>query len=933
MSDSTPPPADSGSDGSTTPPPSDGGGGGGAPPPSAPPPSSTIVNIDITPLKDELQALRTLLLLSFLPEQKSAVGSLSELSANQILFNNNIRGIVNDHAEALGIDLNSLQVGLQGQLAQGQGKLTVDLQVLGALIGGGLGQLSKDAAAERELVQAVTRVLAFLGALVADRNTLPRNLGQINPASIELHKEGDRGNILEQIILDSGRQVGKENNALVGESLADWVRSILNALGAVFKPLMGSALNAAIAGIDTIRTPANAINEAFFGAIVAGTLRDIEKLDAGRPENVAGNSAKLLVDLMNRGLNASLLTKLPELFHPLKHLGFGQMAAFSADLAGFGPVAGAIHSPAVNAAVGTPQKYAMNARFTPNIPSEGDLEELLRKKLITGEDFLTLMSYHGYSARWSSLKLANVHKDLTLGDISRVIEDTDMGSDWILRMVQQRGLNDEDSALVADSLTQKITRSERGRVITAALESYQQGIGSREDLLFELESLGLRSEKVNLLVRAADLRAALDYAGDAQKMVLEQYRNDQITEGDLALSLSMIGYRPERVEIVVGVETTKKTAKIAKRESTAAEREIRRVQAASIPFYREQFLQGLLTAGEYRAVLIELGVEEPIAAATVGVDELKVSAREGKIKNAEVQREQRQILETAEQALIEHFRKDLITGAQLAGGLADLGIPARLVDAIVLRERAVKVPTPRRFVPPPPELLERTIAERTRQVILTRYGKGLIDRFSAFDHLLSTGEDRRLAEEDLALVDARTYRVPKPPKPTAEQLATRRAQRDEQLVRFRAGLIDAAGLGRELVRILYDQPLADALVALEEARAQAARLMAEKKAAEAAEKAAQRERERAAKAEEARRRKEEEEAQRAAEKAAREAEAERKRIEEEAQKLRRDALIKQYRAGLLDEQMLFEELYAIGIDLSLAAAIVEREAAAAAAAG
>lgn len=899
------------------------------PPPPPPPPPEVVVNIDLGPVKDQIQRINAILQGEILPAFTDYAGGELAVQDSQRREMQNQAQRLSDLVVALETRVTSLQVALQGQLANNQGRLTIDLQTLGALIGGGLGQLGQSFETSNDLTQLLTKIAAFLSALIADRNTLPGSVGGVVPAAVRILPPGSEDNVMVDILGTAGRKVEDFAAEKLQENIKPLATAALETLLEVFEPVTGKFTDAMLSAIDFVRTPANALNGVLFGAIVAGTLRDIEKLDAGKPENVAANSATLLVDLMNRGLNASLLTKIPELFHPLKHLGFGQMAAFSADLAGFGPVAGAIHSPAVNAAIGTPQRYAMNARFQPTLPSEGDLEELFRKKQITAEDYLSLMSYHGYSARWSSLKLSNIHKDLTLGDISRVIEDTDMGADWILRMVQQRGLNDEDSALVADSLTQKITRTERGRVIAAALAGYQQGIGSREDLLLELESLGLRPEKINLLVRGADLRAAQDYAEEAQKMVLQQYRDDQITEGELSLSLSMLGYRPERVEIVVAIETTKKTAKIARAEKSVAEREIRRVQAASIPFYREQFLQGLLTAGEYQSVLVELGIEEAIAAATVGVDALKVSAREGRIKSADVQREQRQILQASQQAIIEQYQKDLITEAQFAGGLADLGIPADLLNAILLRERAVKVPAPRRFVPPPPELLERTIADRSRQVILTRYGKGLIDRATAFNILVDTGQDPRLAQEDLNLEEARTYRVGKPPKPTSEQLATQRAQRDEQLVRYRAGLIDAAGLRSALVRIVGDEPLADALVELEEAKRQAAAIAADKRAAEAAEKAAERERERAAKAAEAARKKEEEAAKRAAEKAAREEEAERERIEKEARNIRRDALIKQYRARLLDEQGLFEALLEAGLDIDVAAAIVEREAVAA----
>ena len=908
----------------------------GNPPPATPPPASggTTVNIDLAPL---VQVVAEIAIYLFgtggIPAGafQNALGTIataqSEQSVNQRLFHRNLPADLKAIGDKLGIDLTGLAVALQGTLAQGQGKLGADLATHGALVGGGLAQLGKSFERSNELTDLLTKIAAFLSALVAQRSSIPRELGKIQPAFALLPPIGSDDNLMVDLFNTIDGKKTERTKGLVTDNVSSWAELFWEVLRKVFKPVTGPFTEAIVAGVDTVRAPANAINQALFGAIVAGTLQDIDKLDAGRPENVGANSSQILVSLMNRGLNAHLLSVLPELFHPLKHLGFGQMAAFSADLAGFGPIASAIHSPAVNAAIGTPQKYAANARFTPNIPSESELEELVRKRLLSQGDYLFFMGYHGFDEKWAQLKLENLHKDLTLGDISRTVEDTDLGADWILQAVQQRGYSDEDAALIAEGLTQKITRSERGRVVNAAMSLYEQGIGSRADLELELAGLGLRPEKIDLLIRAADMKARNDFITDATKYLITLYDNDVIGEGELEVSLAGVGYRPERIELIVGIQTTRKNGKIAKQETAAAAKEIRRLQAVSIPLYREQFEMGVITADEYRQALRDLGIEDAPAAAIVGLDQLRVNAREGKVKTADAAREKKEILQAAEKALFEQYQKDLLTEGQLAAGLASLGLSAELVNSLVNRERALKVPTPRRYVAPPPEILEIKIAERTRQVIRERYGKGLVSRDVAAAELLATGQDARLNAEDLDLVDARTYKVPKPPRPTPAELAAQRARRDEAIVHYRAGRIDAPALERELVLILGDRPLAVALRELEEARREAAAIAAKKKADERAAADEQKAREKAAKEEAAKRAKESEAERKRQEKEAADAERRRKADEEEAARIRQEALIRRYQVGDLTEEELFIELVNLGVDIDVAGAIVEREAA------
>jgi hypothetical protein len=216
-----------------------------------------------------------------------------------------------------------------------------------------------------------------------------------------------------------------------------------------------------------------------------------------------------------------------------------------------------------------------------------------------------------------------------------------------------------------------------------------------------------------------------------------------------------------------------------------------------------------------------VGYTDDVANLIVELEVLKVSTRKEAIKTASANRELAAVKRDTQAALVDQYRKGLIDENALSAGLSSLGLSADVVSSLTQKEIALKAPTPRLYRPPPPEALLQTIAQRTRQVILTSYKKGVIDRPTAEAELLATNESPALITQDLDLAEVQSAKTPKKAAPDPAALKTQTALKDAALKLYEAGQLDDAGLVSRLLQIGLPQELASADLQLEQAKAAA----------------------------------------------------------------------------------------------------------------
>jgi hypothetical protein len=573
------------------------------------------------------------------------------------------------------------------------------------------------------------------------------------------------------------------------------LKTILDYLMAPGSPIPIVTLIEGIAGLTGITDPIKKLESLFtpggiiaegltlFGATLAGLLQDANAvlnplhapfdslaetgLDEMRGAVLSGGEASpatamptalaALKSAAKLGLDAHFLSVAAEMFMPLKHLGIPEAAAFMVDLAGFKPMASAISGSLVEGAITRPMRFWSSSVFAPEIPGPGDLAQLRRKRVISEVDYVAGLRYHGFNQERGDLFAQTVYRDPMIRDLAIAIEDTTVEETWINERVRRAGFSDEDADHLTRALMQRANKSSRSKVLSAANSAFADGVLSAADHSTVLDGLGLGPGAIALEQQAALINEQHDYVKQAITTYRKQYTNDVITRSDFALALSSLGLEAGRQSLELADADAQRAPKIA-REAAAGQATIEReIQQYLVPRYRELYMMGLVSAGDYQATLESAGIDPTVASQTVALDTMKIRAVATRTANTAAEKTLAAAINAQEGLFTEQFRAGVIDESTLRVSLSSLGLPAGRTDTIVGVEKARALPTIPMIVTPPPEAAARIATDIAIQTALFDFRRGRIPSGGLRVALIQNGVT---AVEAAARVDLEIARLP-----------------------------------------------------------------------------------------------------------------------------------------------------------------------------
>ena len=426
------------------------------------------------------------------------------------------------------------------------------------------------------------------------------------------------------------------------------------------------------------------------------------------------------------GLMAHGLAAAAEMISPLKALGMSEMAAYFADLAGFKPIAQAVAGSLIGGAITRPMRWWGNAVFTPEIPSRGDLETLVQKRVIDEQTMMGYLAYHGFPRDIADYFVQTVWRDPSVRDLALAMEDTTVDPSWLLPRIMRTGYSDEDAEQISRSLMQRSVKSTRNKVIGAAYAATSTGSITIDDYRTILDGLGLRPEAVDLELQAARIASHNDYTKDAISTYRRQYVNSVIDESSFSVALYALGISPERVRLILMDASAQIAPRIAREEAAQIEDTIREVQRYLIPLYRDLLDMGLINDDAFIDALVSAGISEQVASQAAMLERMKREAIAVRTKNKLAERELSKLYDEREEMYVEMYRREQIDAGALAGALAALGIGGQRVAAIVETERIKRIPPISRPPRPPSDAAERYIRDLAIQTLIAAFRTGKI---------------------------------------------------------------------------------------------------------------------------------------------------------------------------------------------------------------
>jgi len=391
------------------------------------------------------------------------------------------------------------------------------------------------------------------------------------------------------------------------------------------------------------------------------------------------------------GIAAHSICTAAELIHPIKTMGFNYIAAYLVDIANFGPIAKAGWGQYIDYAIKIPTSYAIRRELRPIIPDSREVAEMTIKGEVSSGDYRRALSYNGFADGWINAIEKIMYRELTVREMSTIMEDTNITPAWVYKKMRLRGYDEVDAEKLASGMFDKYLKTYNNDYKSKLMDLYGAGYIREEMFDAFVEPLNLRPEAVAIMKKSSDLKFIHDYIKESIIMYLDQFDKDVIDQDDLEISLSALGLESKRLKLLMNRAINKKAGKVAAAENAQIKTLIRTKQNLIIKQYQQAFEQGYIDEAELNNYLLQAGLDPSIVNIIVNIETGKTLTMATKKQLQSVESETAKIQVIYEQGYVDLFRKDLIDEAALKERLLSINRDPEYINALIEKEIIKKI--------------------------------------------------------------------------------------------------------------------------------------------------------------------------------------------------------------------------------------------------
>jgi hypothetical protein len=411
-------------------------------------------------------------------------------------------------------------------------------------------------------------------------------------------------------------------------------------------------------------------------------------------EHVGVTAVSAFGSAVGLGFAAHGLAAAADLVHPLKATALPQLAAFLADMAGFGVVARETWYEDMRNFLGTPYHHYSLQYFRPTIPPDRELCRLFSEACISEDDFRQGMRYWGYREEWISAYLRDVYRDPSARDLAIMLENPVLRSADVYAILRDGAYSPRSSELFTKGLEKKSLSPYMASYRTALTDLYAEGYISETQLDDQLDPLELGSEAYFLIKKVARFQYIKRYLDDQVKLFSDLCEKGMISDDQFEVSLSALGLPVEKRTLILMSIQAKKRAKVVSEERKEIEKQIRHQQQLVAESYILAYRAGTIDEDGLRSALEFAGYSQELATITAEVERQKRAVTSARRTEASAQRQLSETLRNYEEGYITLYRKGLIDEETLRTYLASLGLAEDYIDSTIELERAKKAKPP-----------------------------------------------------------------------------------------------------------------------------------------------------------------------------------------------------------------------------------------------
>jgi hypothetical protein len=411
-------------------------------------------------------------------------------------------------------------------------------------------------------------------------------------------------------------------------------------------------------------------------------------------EHVGATAVSALGSAIGLGFVAHGLAVAADLVHPLKATALPQIAAFIADMAGFGAVARETWYEDMKNFLGTPYHHFSLRYFRPTIPRDSELCRLFSEMCISEDDFRRGMQYWGYRDEWISAYLRDVYRDPSARDIALMLENPVLSSSDVYAILRDGAYSPKSSEIFTRALRKKSLSPYMAAYRQALQDLYAEGYISESQIDDQLDPLELSSEAYFLVKKVAQFQYVKKYLDAQIKLFQDMCEKGLISDEEFQTALAALGIPPEKTTLLSSSLQVKKRARVVSEEKKEIEAQIRKQQQLVAQSYILAYRAGSIDESGLRAALVFAGYSEELATITAEVERQKKAVVSAKKTAATAERQANEILRNYEAGYITLFRKDMIDAETLRTYLASLGLAEDYITSVLELEAIKKEKLP-----------------------------------------------------------------------------------------------------------------------------------------------------------------------------------------------------------------------------------------------
>jgi hypothetical protein len=321
------------------------------------------------------------------------------------------------------------------------------------------------------------------------------------------------------------------------------------------------------------------------------------------PEEVPGILTRVLAMGVTISAAMAAASVLPELAHPLKHIGLPEILNTVWRSAGWEHAATAIVGAVMGAGLGLAAQYWANSIAALRVPDVNTAAIAVLEGVIDEGTFYQWARYQGFSADKARAILEVADRPPSARDLRRMIYFGLADKGYLEGALKRSHIEKESVSLLADLYAREAEYTRKTALRSVYVRLAQEGVISEDELTQALEATGLTAEEVEVYKKSVARSIQENLARRRANVAIQSYRRGLISEEQLAQALKEAGYTDDMIQAYVELYR-----KVPKEDRQTTPRE--EVRAIGKDVVIARFVEGVIDEVEFEDELRTLGYPE-----------------------------------------------------------------------------------------------------------------------------------------------------------------------------------------------------------------------------------------------------------------------------------------------------------------------------------